>query len=107
MAAPIFHSYFFPDDLSSLQPVSVCFLWLLISTLLTQSFQGDLTLLQKPFCFTGYLAVGPQPVLYALYVSIICIPSEFLVSHHGLQCSDTRLEAVGGSFCGRHILIFL
>ncbi|KAG1891637.1 uncharacterized protein F5891DRAFT_1197617 [Suillus fuscotomentosus] len=59
MAAPIFHSYFFPDDLSSLQPVS-----------------GDLTLLQKPFCFTGYLAVGPQPVLYALY------------------CSDTRLEAL-------------
>ncbi|KAG1793344.1 uncharacterized protein HD556DRAFT_1443778 [Suillus plorans] len=59
MAAPIFHSYFFPDDLSSLQPVS-----------------GNLTLLQKPFCFTGYLAIGPQPVLYALY------------------CSATRLEAL-------------
>ncbi|KAG2091347.1 uncharacterized protein F5147DRAFT_780031 [Suillus discolor] len=59
MAAPIFHSYFFPDDLSSLQPVS-----------------GNLTVLQKPFCFTGYLAIGPQPVLYALY------------------CSPTRLEAL-------------
>lgn len=63
--------------------------------LLTQFLQGSLTLLQKPFDFVGYLAVGPHPVLYALYVSI---PSEFLdASHRRLQCSAIRLEAVGGS----------
>ncbi|KAG2342262.1 hypothetical protein BDR05DRAFT_948950 [Suillus weaverae] len=44
--------------------------------LLTQFLQGSLTLLQKPFFFVGYLAVGPQPVLYVLY------------------CSATRLEAL-------------
>ncbi|KAG2032953.1 hypothetical protein BDR03DRAFT_1014806 [Suillus americanus] len=59
MTSPIFHSYFFPDHLSSLQPIS-----------------GSLTLLQKPFCFTGYLVIGPQPILYALY------------------CSATRLKAL-------------
>ncbi|KAG1896775.1 uncharacterized protein F5891DRAFT_983197 [Suillus fuscotomentosus] len=66
MANPIFHSYFFPDDLSSLQPVS-----------------GSLTLLQKPFCFTGYLMVGHQPILYALYTCLIMG-----------QCSASRLEAL-------------
>src|SRR5712692_1415528 len=73
MAPPTFHSYFFPDDLSSLQPVSVCFFLLVILTSLTQFLQGSLTLLQKPFCFAGYLVVGPRPILYALYVSIICV----------------------------------
>ncbi|KAG0702399.1 hypothetical protein DFH29DRAFT_875171 [Suillus ampliporus] len=43
MASPTFHSYFFSDDLSVILPVS------------------------KPFCFTGYLAIGPHPILYALY----------------------------------------
>ncbi|KAG2139299.1 hypothetical protein DEU56DRAFT_755604 [Suillus clintonianus] len=32
---------------------------------------GSLTLLQKPFCFVGYLAVGSRPILYALYCSAI------------------------------------
>jgi hypothetical protein len=52
-----------------------CVFLLVILTLLTQLLQGSLILLQRPFCFAGYLAVGPQPVLYALYVSIFS--SEF------------------------------
>ncbi|KAG0701739.1 hypothetical protein DFH29DRAFT_875653 [Suillus ampliporus] len=47
--------------------------------ILTQRLQGNLALMQKPFSFTGYLAIGICPILYALY---------------SLQCSTARLDVL-------------
>ncbi|KAG2357923.1 hypothetical protein BDR07DRAFT_1379754 [Suillus spraguei] len=68
-------------------------------------YKGSLTLLNKPFDFTGYLVVGPQPVLYVLYCSAIYLQAVVYLlpmnTHNSQWEAAIEVPIFIKNFCGQ------